>query len=172
MRAALIILAATALSGCAQGAFLSRPASAPVAVEAAQPAEQTAIRPQARPAGAKPKAPPPPKTARTVEQFDTTTKAERAQAASAVKPAGERALGDTVASLGDPSKPGFWLETPLVSRAQKGRVMFPGSGKSSQVDLLPIDGPATAGSRISLAAMRLIEAPLTDLPTLKVYAGE
>lgn len=172
MRAGLIILAATALSGCAQGAFLSRPASSPSAVETAPTSEQTAIRPQARPAVMVPTAPPPPASARTVEQFDTTTQAERAQAASAVQPTGETALGETIASLGDPSKPGFWLETPLVSSAQKGRVMFPGSGKSAQVDLLPIDGPATAGSRISLATMRLIQAPLTDLPTLKVYAGE
>ena len=37
--------------------------------------------------------------------------------------------------------------------------------------LIPIEGPATGGSRISLSAMRLIGAPLTDLPTLEVYSG-
>ncbi|MBP0481915.1 hypothetical protein [Sagittula salina] len=123
-------------------------------------------RPQARPAGAAVK---PPSGARTAEQFDTTTAEERKAAAAAAKPVGEQALGDTVASLGDPARPGFWLETPLVTSAQKGRVEY--KGKSSQVDLIPIGGPRTAGSRISLAAMRLIEAPLTDLPTIKVYAG-
>ena len=85
---------------------------------------------------------------------------------------GEKLLGETVASLGDPTKPGFWLETPLVSKPTIGRVHFAGSGKSAQVDLIPIDGPPTAGSRISLAAMRLIDAPLTDLPTLQVFAND
>ena len=108
--------------------------------------------------------------ARTAEQFDTTTADERA-AAAAPKAGGERSLGTSVASLGDPSKPGFWLETPLVTSPTQGRVRYPGSGKSARVELLPIDGATTSGSRISLAAMRLIEAPLTDLPTLEVYAG-
>jgi hypothetical protein len=116
-------------------------------------------------------APAPPKNARTAEQFDTTTASERQEAAAVPTATSERALGETIASLGDVSKPGFWLETPLVSEPTQGRVLFPGSGKSAQVDLIPIEGPATAGSRISLAAMRLIEAPLTDLPTLKVFAG-
>ncbi|MBU2962833.1 hypothetical protein KO516_18785 [Citreicella sp. C3M06] len=105
--------------------------------------------------------------ARTAEQFDTTSAAERAKAA-APQPGGERSLGSVVVSLGDPSKPGFWLETTLVSAPTEGRVVFPASGKSARVDLLPIEG---GGARISLAAMRLIEAPLTDLPTLEVYAG-
>lgn len=115
--------------------------------------------------------PPPAAGARTVDQFDTTTADEREKAAAAPKPDGETSLGDTVASLGDPAAPGFWLETPLVSAPAKGRVLNPATGKSAQVDLIPIDGPKTAGSRISLAAMRLIEAPLTDLPTLRVFAG-
>ena len=133
--------------------------------EPATPATQTA-RPEARPASGIA----PPAGARTEEQFDTTSAEERA-AASAPSAGGESKLGTTVVSLGDPAKPGFWLETPLVSAEQEGRVVFPGSGKSAQVTLTPIDGPATAGSRISLAAMRLIEAPLTDLPTVEVYAG-
>ncbi len=80
-------------------------------------------------------------------------------------------MGETVASLGDPTRPGFWLETPLVDSPATGRVVFPATGKSAQVDLIPIDGPPTAGSRISLSAMRLIEAPLTDLPTIQVFVG-
>ncbi|WP_417719036.1 hypothetical protein [Salipiger sp.] len=140
---------------------------------AAKPASATApdeVRPAERPATIV--APKPPASARTADQFDTTTAADRAAAAAApAEPAGEKSLGTTVASLGDPARPGFWLETPLVSAPGKGRVVYPGSGKSSQVDLIPIDGPATAGSRISLAAMRLIEAPLTDLPVIEVYSG-
>ncbi len=110
----------------------------------------------------------PPPAARTEEDFDTTTAEERADAAAAPVASGERSLGTTVVSLGDPARPGFWIETPLVDAPGKGRVVFPGSGKSAQVDLIPI---SDGGSRLSLAAMRLIEAPLTDLPTVEVYAG-
>jgi hypothetical protein len=34
--------------------------------------------------------------------------------------------------------------------------------------LIPIDGPATAGSRMSLSALRLIGASLTDLTSVEV----
>jgi len=111
---------------------------------------------------------PPPANAASEEAFDTTTQEER-QAAAEQPAAGEALLGTTVASLGDPARPGFWLETPLVDAPAKGRVEYPANGKSAQVDLIPIEGPATAGSRISLAAMRLIEAPLTELPELRVF---
>ncbi|WP_319824228.1 hypothetical protein [Thalassovita sp.] len=78
-------------------------------------------------------------------------------------------LGVTVASLGDPAKAGFWIETPLVQAAGKGRVSYAKTGRTVKVDLIPIDGPATAGSRLSLATMRLLDAPLTGLPEVKVY---
>lgn len=110
-----------------------------------------------------------PAQARTAEQFDVTTEKERQVAAAVPQATGETLLGTTVASLGDPSRAGFWLETPLVKEPGKGRVVFKVSGKSSAVDLIPLDGAPTAGSRISLAAMRLIEAPLTELPTIEVY---
>lgn len=114
----------------------------------------------------------PPPTARTAAQFDVTTVAERKTAAATpTDPGGEAALGETVASLGDPSRAGFWLETPLVSQPGKGRVFFAATGKSAQVDLIPIDGPSTAGSRLSLPAMRLIDAPLTDLPVIDVFSA-
>ncbi|MCR8546988.1 hypothetical protein M4578_04050 [Salipiger sp. P9] len=149
------------LAACAKGPLGLSP-------EAAAPAGDQ-MRPHARPEALS--APPPPANARTAEQFDTTTAAERSAAAAAPAPAGERLLGTSVASLGDPAKPGFWVETPLVAQAAQGRVLFPGTGKSAQVELIPIDGPATAGSRLSLAAMRLIGAPLTDLPTVEIYTG-
>lgn len=109
-------------------------------------------------------APPPPETARTVEQFDTTTEEQRV-AAAAGTPGGDL-LGTTVASLGDPSRAGFWIETPLVSARGTGRLVYPATGKSADVELIPIEG---GGSRVSLAAWRLLEAPLTDLPVLEVY---
>jgi hypothetical protein len=116
-------------------------------------------------------APPPPPTARTADEFDTTSAEDRAAAGDAPAPAGEAKLGLTVASLGDPASPGFWLETPLVTKVQQGRVVLPGTGTVVQVELRPIGGPATGGSRISLAAMRLLGVALTDLPELEVYAG-
>jgi hypothetical protein len=107
----------------------------------------------------------PPAGARTAEALDTTTAEERAAAAAPA--AASRDLGVTVASLGDPARPGFWLETPLVRAPATGQVAY--QGKTAQVDLIPIDGPATGGSRLSLAAMRLLGAPLTGLPEIRVY---
>ena len=108
-------------------------------------------------------APSPPAGARTVEQFDTTTEAQRVAAAS---DAGGRLLGTTVASLGDASRAGFWIETPLVSERGTGHLVYPATGKSVEVELIPAE---SGGSRVSLAALRLLEAPLTDLPVLEVY---
>ena len=78
-------------------------------------------------------------------------------------------IGTTIASLGDPAEAGFWVKTSLVSAPTKGRVVYVSSGRSVQVDLIPLDGPAGGGSQISLAAMRLLDAPLTGLPELVVY---
>lgn len=128
-----------------------------------------ALRPEARPEGLS--APPPPPAARTAEEFDTTTEAQRAEAAATVA-AGERRLGLTIASLGDPAEPGFWLVTPLVGAVQTGRVALPGAGGASvAVELRPSGGPPGSGSRISLAALRVLGVPLTSLPEVAVFAG-
>ena len=110
-------------------------------------------------------APPPPRDARTVEDFDTTTAEERAAAAAASE--GGQRLGRTVASLGDPTRPGFWLLTSLVTEETPGRLEFPEKGTSVDVTLLPSDG---GSARVSLAALRLLEAPLADLSELDVFA--
>lgn len=159
---------ALGLAGCGDGAGLFQPKSPQKSATAE--ATSAGSRPQARGDGAVTAAPKPPANARTAAQFDTTSAEEKK--AAAAKPAdagGETLLGKTVASLGDPSRSGFWLETPLVKAAQKGRVEY--NGKSAQVDLIPIDGPSSGGSRLSLPAMQLIGAPLTDLPTIQVFAG-
>ncbi len=117
--------------------------------------------------------PPPPAAARTVDEFDTTSAEDRAEAAAAPAPeeaASERRLGTTIASLGSPTEPGFWLETPLVSEVTPGRVELSGGARSANVELRPSGGSAGSGSQISLAALRLLEVPLTDLPELTVYA--
>jgi hypothetical protein len=136
------------------------------------PEIDTGLRPVPRPVDGAISAPRPVQGAHTVEDFDTTTRAQREQAAATPVADGERKLGKTIGSLGDPVKPGFWLETPLVVTRQAGRVEYPGTGKSVAVDLIPIDGPVTAGSRVSLAALRLLGAPLTGLPELIVFAGK
>jgi len=131
------------------------------------------IRPRARPEGLETASlggVAPPATATSVEEFDTTSTAERAAATEVSVSAGERSLGRTVASLGSPTEPGFWLKTPLVQVETQGRVVYNATGKSVQVTLIPIDGPTTAGSRMSLPALRLLEAPLTGLPEVDVFA--
>ena len=50
----------------------------------------------------------------------------------------------------------------------EGRVTNTQNGKSAVVTLIPIEGANTAGSRMSLAALRLIEASLTDLTKVEV----
>ncbi|WP_254054597.1 hypothetical protein [Roseovarius sp. EL26] len=115
-------------------------------------------------------APPPPSNANSVEEFDTTTASARAEAvAEAEKSSGAKYLGNTIASLGPPSEPGIWMKTPLVKSMTKGRVDYPAKGTSVVLELVPLDASTGAGSQISLAAMRLIEADLTSLPEVKVY---
>lgn len=74
----------------------------------------------------------------------------------------------TVASLGDPGRAGMWLETPLVQQETPGKVRVGSSGASASVTLIPIKGAASAGSRLSLAAMRELGASLGDLVELDV----
>ena len=112
--------------------------------------------------------PPPPPAARTVDQFDTTSAEYRAAAVEAPAPAGERNLGRTIAALGSPTDPGIWLKTPMVSTLVMGRVEY--QGKSVNLELRPSGGAAGSGSQLSLAAMRLLGAPLTELPEIQVFA--
>lgn len=164
-RISWVFLSVLAVSGC--GAVPDR--WLPVQTETPTPASETTPPDATEVAQPVPNAPP--ENARTVDEFDTTSEAERAQAvAEAAVPSGERNLGLSVASLGAVTEPGIWLKTPLISAPSRGRVEFPDKGTSVAVDLIPIDGEPGSGSRISLAAMRLIEADLTSLPEIRVYA--
>lgn len=145
-----VCLALLLAAGCAQ---LPGPQQRPAPERAPPPEEIAAVV----------VAPPPPVGARTEEQFDTTTAEQRAAAAN-VTPAAEEPLGEVVASLGDPGEGGIWLSTGLVDEPRAGRVVGPG-GKEALVELRPGSG----GARLSLAAMRLLGVPLTDLPTVTVY---
>lgn len=131
---------------------------------AGQTPDETTPRPAPRPTAHAA----PPEDAVTVEQFDTTTAEERAAAATAAAPVEELVLGRTIATLGSPTRPGFWLETPLVTAPGKGRVVSTETGESVLVDLIPLDAPAGAGSRISLAALRLLAVSLGGLHELTV----
>lgn len=75
-------------------------------------------------------------------------------------------LGKTVASLGSPAEPGLWLKTPLVTAGQSGKISY--KGKTIDVNLIPIDGPKTAGSRLSLQGFQALGAPLTELVEVTV----
>jgi hypothetical protein len=109
----------------------------------------------------------PPAGARTADALDTTTAEQRAEASKPAE-AGAKSLGTTVASLGSATEPGLWMKTPLVKSEMQGRVTNPATGKSSTVELIPLDGPASGGSRMSLSALRLIGASLTDLTKVEV----
>lgn len=109
----------------------------------------------------------PPAGARTADALDTTTAEQRAEASKPAA-AGAKSLGTTVASLGSATEPGLWMKTPLVKSEMQGRVTNPATGKSSTVELIPLDGPASGGSRMSLSALRLIGASLTDLTKVEV----
>lgn len=111
--------------------------------------------------------PPPPTTAVTVDQFDTTSEEDRTAATQVDTSVQTQELGVTIASLGPPAEPGIWLKTPLVTALSEGRITY--NDTSINVELRPSGGGPGSGSQISLAAMRLIEAPLTGLPEITVF---
>ena len=167
----LVPVLALLLSACSSPALQGIFATPGEAAVDAAVADADAEIADLEPAAVDPAPEPPPSTARTVDQFDTTTAEDRAEALSASRDVGERALGSTIASLGSPTDPGIWLKTPLVGEVIQGRVQYPGNGKSINIELRPSGGAVGAGSQISLAAMRLLEAPLTGLPELLVFAN-
>lgn len=111
-------------------------------------------------------APAPPPDARRIDEFDTTTEAQRA---AALETSAEGVLlGEAVLSLGDPGRAGFWVETPLVTTAGEGRIEVKESGRDVEVALFP----GVGSGRISLAALRLLEVPLTSLVEVKIYENQ
>lgn len=151
-----IAMLGLALAGCGEmGRRIAAPTPEPGA-------------PEAEVAGAS--VPVPVAGAATPEQFDTTSAEQRAAAAAAPVIAEVR-LGTTIASLGDPSDPGFWAETGLVDEVVQGRLEYPAEGTSVRVELRPSGGSPGSGTRVSLPAMRVLRAPLTALPELTVFSG-
>lgn len=72
----------------------------------------------------------------------------------------------TIVALGDPSQPGAWMETPLVTAEQAGQVLYGDKGVS--VTLRPSGGAATGGSSLSLDAMKGLGLPLAELTEVEV----
>lgn len=153
-----ILCAALVLTGCNS---LPPPFGHATPAVTATEAVADTPRPEARPAALRP-----PAGARTVDQFDTTTAAERAAASAPA--AASRQLGTTIASLGSPAEAGFWLKTPLVTAGTPGRVVL--GATSVNVDLIPSSAAPGSGSQLSLAAFRLLGVPLTSLPEVTVFA--
>lgn len=148
--AALLVVIAALLSGCAVFDRI-RPAPEP---EVVPPAAEAPV----------PVTPAVLGQGQSAQALDTTTAAEKAAALAAPVAGAERVLGKVSVSLGSPTEPGFWLRSPLVGAAGKGRIET-ATGQSVAVDLLP----GTSGAQLSLAAFRALGLSLTDLPEVTVY---
>jgi hypothetical protein len=81
-------------------------------------------------------------------------------------------LGVTVGALGSPTEAGLWIKTPLIDAVAMGTATVVETGKSVKLELRPIKGQASAGSRVSLAAMRALGLPLTALAELELSVGD
>lgn len=164
---AALWLCSLALSACdiAGAGVTTRPDTMPKAATqtaaAPTPATPAVTAPVGRPAARGLQA-----GGQTAAQLDKTSAAEKAAATAPSSGGGK--LGTTVASLGDATQSGFWIKTPLVKAAGKGRIVNPANGKSANVDLQPLGGGG-AGSQISLAAMQALGIALTDLPEIEVW---
>lgn len=123
---------------------------------------------QTQPTHSGPTPPAPPPDAVTVEQLDTASQADKMAAAAAPPSLAAGSLGKTVASLGDPTTPGFWLETPLVKSEIKGRVQSKASGRTVKVTLRPASG---GSSRVSLSTLQLLDLDISGLHELIVYGS-
>lgn len=107
--------------------------------------------------------PPPQITA--VEPAETV-----ADGTGAAPPEGDgQFMGFTVASLGDATVPGLWIETPLVTEEGPGRVVSE-NGLQLLLTLRPSGGARNSGSRLSLQGFQELAIPLTALPTLTVIS--
>ncbi|CUH29711.1 hypothetical protein JSE7799_00852 [Jannaschia seosinensis] len=130
-------------------------------------------RPVQRPAQAAPAPAPRPVLTGPATQaaaLDTVSEAQKsaARAAAATAPAGGE-LGVATVSLGNPTDPGLWVKTDLVSSEMPGTVRT-GSGEAIAVTLRPLGG--TGGAQISLSAAQALGLPLAGLhPVTLARAG-
>ena len=78
-------------------------------------------------------------------------------------------LGMVVAARVDSDSTDFWLRSPLVDERVWGHVHYAVTGRSVRVELIPAGDAEGGGSQISLAAIRLLDAPSDRLLELAVY---
>jgi len=180
-RGVVLLMVLVALAGCSTRLFKRKPPPPPV-IEACDPTLAECIEVQTpdedtvRPKHRKGAVTTPVGTGEgfvegvAAEELDTTSGAEKEAALDVATTAKEKELGKTIASLGAVAEQGFWLKTPLVVKEREGRVVWADNGNSVNVTLIPKQGEASAGSQISLAAMRALGIPLTGLPELIVFA--
>lgn len=102
---------------------------------------------------------------------DTIRPRPRGSVGAATPAGGEVRLGETIGGLGDPARPGLWVQTPLVTSERPGRVVWKDNGNAISVTLLPKDPASGPGSLVSLEAMRALGLPLTGLATLIVHGS-
>ncbi len=150
----LILTSLALLAGC----DTVRETSGRIFGGAEAPPQETAPAPEAEPVEAAADAP-----------ADTTAAATEDPAP--VVDTGWEGAKTTVAALGDPTKPGRWMETPLVTVERNGRIVMPKTGAMANVTLIPTGGDPGSGSRLSLDAMRELLAPIDELVELEVYAN-
>ena len=78
--------------------------------------------------------------------------------------AGARTLGDGIASLGDPSRPGVWVRAPFVEDGSRVEVTAFASGRSVAAEAYSDDGVV----QLSLAAYQALEASPADLLRIEI----
>lgn len=86
---------------------------------------------------------------------------------AAPRPVSSGFLGVTTVSLGAATETGLWVKTPMIDTAAMGLARY--RGRSIELRLLPIDGAASAGSRLSLQAMLALGLELTDLAEIEIF---
>ncbi|MEL6609986.1 MAG: hypothetical protein AAFO93_13850 [Pseudomonadota bacterium] len=143
-----------AVAGCAQVPGLTGAGGVSDAPPAAVATGDSGLRPQARP-----------------DDLDTTAGASVPADVITGSEEPERAasgVATTTVTLGTPTEPGNWIKTPLVDAPRSGEVRNPATGTVVAVQMIPLDGPATAGSRMSLGAMQALGVSLTAVTEIEV----
>lgn len=75
-----------------------------------------------------------------------------------------------MAGVGDPVKPGLWVETPLVTVPMRGKATVTGSGASVLVQLLPPESTSEGASKLSMETMRALNLNLMDTVEIEISA--
>ncbi len=97
-----------------------------------------------------PPAPPQPVIEVRVATADTIKPRPRPARTRVTVPAQPGEIGRSTISLGSPTEPGLWIETPLVTAERPAVATVPETGRSTAVTLRP--GPA-GGARASLQTL-------------------